>query len=136
MLKITINCHTKNNYNSEKALNVSFFNHIVKYFAMKPKLTIVIKLQGGIIVKITSFGMNSVNPYNKQQKNLKAAESKGAPSTDKIEISSAAKEMSTSSTYSAERAQKLQKLKEQIQSGEYQVDAQKVAENMLKYYRK
>lgn len=57
-------------------------------------------------MKITSFGVNSVNPYNKQQRSLKAAESKGVAATDKIEISSAAKEMSASSTYSTERAQK------------------------------
>ncbi|QCR31490.1 flagellar biosynthesis anti-sigma factor FlgM [Lysinibacillus sp. SGAir0095] len=87
-------------------------------------------------MKITSFGVNSINPYNKQQKSLKAAESKSALSTDKIEISSAAKEMSASSTYNSDRAQKIQKLKEEIQSGTYQVDAQKVAEDMLNYYRK
>lgn len=93
-------------------------------------------MQGGITMKITSFGVNSVNPYNKQQKNLKAAESKSVAATDKIEISSAAKEMSASSTYSTERAQKIQQLKEQIHSGNYQVDSRKVAEDMLNYYRK
>lgn len=87
-------------------------------------------------MKITSYGVNSVNPYNKQQNSIKAAENKKTISSDKIEISSAAKEMSASSTYSAERAQKVQQLKEQIQSGEYQVDARKVAEDLLKYYRK
>lgn len=87
-------------------------------------------------MKITSFGMNSINPYNKQQKSLKAAESKTAVNADKIEISTAAKEMSASSTYNSERAQKVQQLKEQIQSGNYQVDAKKIAEDMLNYYRK
>ncbi|MDI7742940.1 flagellar biosynthesis anti-sigma factor FlgM [Lysinibacillus fusiformis] len=87
-------------------------------------------------MKITSFGMNSINPYNKQQKSLKAAESKTAVNADKIEISTAAKEMSASSTYNSERAQKVQQIKEQIQSGNYQVDAKKIAEDMLNYYRK
>ncbi|MCM3389101.1 flagellar biosynthesis anti-sigma factor FlgM [Ureibacillus chungkukjangi] len=89
-------------------------------------------------MKITSFGVNSVNPYNKQQRSLKAAESKSVAATDKIEISSAAKEMSASSTstYSTERAQKIQQLKEEIHSGNYQVDSRKVAEDMLNYYRK
>lgn len=85
-------------------------------------------------MKITSYSINSVNPYNKQQRNMKAADGKQA-FADKIEISTTAKEMSASSTYSSERAQKVQQLKEQIQSGEYQVDARKVAEDMLKYYR-
>ncbi|RUL54181.1 flagellar biosynthesis anti-sigma factor FlgM [Lysinibacillus antri] len=85
-------------------------------------------------MKITSFSINSVNPYNKQQRSAKAASEKQA-FADKIEISTTAKEMSASSTYSSERAQKVQQLKEKIQSGEYQVDARKVAEDMLKYYR-
>lgn len=87
-------------------------------------------------MKITSYGVNSVNPYNKQQKSLKAADIKNSLSADKIEISSAAKEMSASSTINSERAQKIQKLKEEIESGTYQVDAQKIAEDLLKYYRK
>lgn len=85
-------------------------------------------------MKITSFSINSVNPYNKQQRAAKAA-SVNQVFADKIEISTTAKEMSASSTYSSERAQKVQQLKEKIQSGEYQVDARKVAEDMLKYYR-
>ncbi|TSI07332.1 flagellar biosynthesis anti-sigma factor FlgM [Lysinibacillus sp. BW-2-10] len=85
-------------------------------------------------MKITSFSINSVNPYNKQQRTAKAENGKHA-FADKIEISTTAKEMSASSTYSSERAQKVQQLKEKIQSGEYQVDARKVAEDMLKYYR-
>ena len=87
-------------------------------------------------MKITSFSVNSINPYNKQQRSLKAAESKSTLATDKIEISSAAKEMSASSTFNTERAQKVQRLKEEIQSGTYQVDSRKVAEDMLNYYRK
>jgi len=88
------------------------------------------------MMKITSFGVNSINPYTKQQKSLKAAENKGAIATDKIEISSAAKEMSAASSIDSERTQKIQKLKEQIQSGEYKVDAKKVAQDLLNYYRK
>lgn len=85
-------------------------------------------------MKITSYNVNSINPYNKQQKNVKSIDSKST-FADKIEISTTAKEMSVSSTYSTERAEKVKKLKEEIQSGEYKVDARKVAEDMLKYYR-
>lgn len=89
------------------------------------------KLRGEVVVKITPIQVNSVNPYNKQQRKMNTAATTSTY-TDKIEISATAKEMST---ISAERAQKIQKLKEQIQSGEYKVDARKVAEDMLKYYR-
>lgn len=86
-------------------------------------------------MKITSYGVNNVNPYNKQQQKLKAS-SESKPFADKIEISSAAKEMQVNSTVNTERAEKVQKLKEQIAEGEYKVDAHKVAEDILKYYRR
>lgn len=91
-------------------------------------------MKGAVNLKITSFGVNSVNPYNNQQRNIKSSVGKTSFS-DKIEISTAAKEMQVSSNYSTERAERVQNLKEKIQSGEYKVDARKVAEDMLKYYR-
>ncbi|BDH60788.1 hypothetical protein MTP04_09180 [Lysinibacillus sp. PLM2] len=85
-------------------------------------------------MKITSIGVNNVNPYNKQQQKLKSVSGQ-SPFADKIEISTAAKEMQGSSTFSAERAEKVAKLKAEIESGEYKVDARKVAADMLRYYR-
>lgn len=92
-------------------------------------------MRGGVVVKITSIGVNGINPYNKQQVNIKPKETKPNV-TDKIEISTTAKELSTSLNYSTDRAQKVQKLKEEIQSGEYKVNTHKVAEDLLNYYRK
>ena len=46
-----------------------------------------------------------------------------------------AQEMRGVSTYSSERADHVQQLKKDIASGQYKVDARKVAEDMLKYYR-
>lgn len=86
-------------------------------------------------MKITSYGVNSVNPYRKQQQTAKTVNGHSSFS-DKIEISKKAKEMQVSSTYNAERAERVQQLKQEIQSGEYKVDARKVAEDMLKYYRR
>ena len=78
--------------------------------------------------------MNAINTYSVQQRTTKSVE-RSQSFADKIEISSAAKEMQGTSSYSAERADRVQKLKADIQSGEYQVNARKVAEDMLKYYR-
>ncbi|KGR80619.1 flagellar biosynthesis anti-sigma factor FlgM [Ureibacillus manganicus] len=86
-------------------------------------------------MKITSYGVNNINPYNKQQQKIKSA-SANTPFADKIEISSAAKEMQVNSTVNTERAEKVSAIKQQIESGEYKVDARKVAEDLLKYYRK
>lgn len=85
-------------------------------------------------MKINPINTNSVNPYMKQQRNVNTVKVKNA-FADRIEISDAAKEMQVVSDYSQERAEKIQKLKKEIQSGQYKVDAQKVAEDMLKYYR-
>lgn len=89
---------------------------------------------GGIEMKITSYGVNAVNAYKNQVRNVKSDTNK-ASFADKIEISKAAQEMQGISTYSTERAEHVQQLKKDIASGEYKVDARKVAEDMLKYYR-
>ncbi len=89
---------------------------------------------GGIEMKITSYGVNAVNAYKNQVRNVKSNTNK-ASFADKIEISKAAQEMQGVSTYSTERADHVQQLKKDIASGEYKVDARKVAEDMLKYYR-
>jgi len=89
---------------------------------------------GGIEMKITSYGVNAVNAYKNQVRNVKSNTNK-ASFADKIEISKAAQEMQGVSTYSTERAEHVQQLKKDIASGEYKVDARKVAEDMLKYYR-
>ena len=85
-------------------------------------------------MKINNFGIQPLNAYNnvKRQKQVQNASSSFA---DKIEISSAAKEMTVKSQFEAERAEKVSKLKADIQSGEYKVNARQVAEDMLKYYK-
>lgn len=85
-------------------------------------------------MKITSYGVNAVNAYKNQVRNVKSSDNK-ASFADKIEISKAAQEMQGVTTYSTERAERVQQLKADIDSGEYKVNARKVAEDMLKYYR-
>lgn len=85
-------------------------------------------------MKITSYGINAVNAYKNQVRNVKSDTNKTS-FADKIEISKAAQEMQGVSTYSTERADRVQQLKKEIESGEFKVDARKVAEDMLKYYR-
>ncbi|MEY9979972.1 flagellar biosynthesis anti-sigma factor FlgM [Lysinibacillus sp. RC79] len=85
-------------------------------------------------MKITSYGINAVNAYKNQVRNVKSGANK-ASFADKIEISKTAQELQGVSTYSTERAERVQQLKKDINSGEYKVDARKVAEDMLKYYR-
>jgi len=87
-------------------------------------------------VEIHPVQTNSVNPYSKQIRNVAAPKEKSAHYVDKIEISDAAKELHIASDYKKERAEKIQRIKQQIQSGQYQVDAHKLAEDLLRFYRK
>ena len=85
-------------------------------------------------MKINGIGLNNINPYT-QTKRTAQVNKTGQSFADKLEISPAAKEMKVATEFTDARAERVQKLKAQIQSGEYQVDAKKVAEDMLKYYR-
>lgn len=86
------------------------------------------------LMKIINYGINAINTYKNQARPVKSAENK-ATFADKIEISKAAQDMQGVTTYSAERAERVQQLKADIASGDYKVNARQVAEDMLKYYR-
>lgn len=43
--------------------------------------------------------------------------------------------MHVTNAYETERAEKVSQIKQSIDSGEYKVDARKVAQDMLNYYR-
>lgn len=85
-------------------------------------------------MKINPIGLQAVNPYNKQVRAVKSAETQKT-FADQIEISSKAKEMQANSAYANERAERVKKIKEDIDSGNYKVDAKQVAEDMLKFFR-
>ena len=85
-------------------------------------------------MKINSFGVRAINSYTNQTRTVKETK-QGATFADKLEISSAAKEMQGASTYETARAERVKQLKADIQSGNYKVDANQVARDMLNYYR-
>lgn len=64
-------------------------------------------------MKITSYGINAVNAYKNQVRNVKSDTNK-ASFADKIEISKAAQELQGVSTYSTERADRVQQLKKTL----------------------
>lgn len=85
-------------------------------------------------MKINSYGVNPLNAYNKAAR-AKEVQKTSKSFADQIEISSAAKEMTVASQFETERATKVSKLKADIQSGNYQIDARTVAEDMLRFYK-
>ena len=86
-------------------------------------------------MKINNVGVNAVNPYKRQAQKLDAAEQTRKQAADQLQISSVAKELQSSS-FATERAERIQQLKVVIESGNYKVDAKKVAEDLLAFYRK
>ncbi len=87
-------------------------------------------------MKINNFGPSGINPYKKQMNKLDGAAAPTDKKTDKVEISSAAKEMQQLSQISAERKAKVEELKLQVQNGTYKMDAKETAKSLLDFYKK
>jgi len=86
-------------------------------------------------MKIYNYGVNKVNPYQNQSLKTDQVKKSTLNVTDQLEISSAAKDLQGIKSFADERAERIQQLKEQVQSGTYKVDSQKLASDLLKYYR-
>lgn len=85
-------------------------------------------------MKINQFGPVGMNPYKKQMN--KVVQTEKATQTDKVEISSAAKQMQETSPITIERQQKVEALKKQVQSGTYKVNVEDVAKSVYDFYFK
>lgn len=86
-------------------------------------------------MKINNYGVNPVNPYKNQQLKTEATKKAAVSFEDHIEISSQAKDLQGIKNYSTERADKVQAIKQQIENGTYKVDANKLAKDLINYYR-
>ncbi|SER65540.1 flagellar biosynthesis anti-sigma factor FlgM [Psychrobacillus sp. OK032] len=86
-------------------------------------------------MKITNIGVNQVNPYKRNQQQVEKAQQVAKPTTDQLEISSAAKSMQTKSPIEVNQAERVAAIKAEIDAGTYKVDAKKLASNILNYYR-
>ncbi|WP_261131797.1 flagellar biosynthesis anti-sigma factor FlgM [Bacillus sp. Marseille-Q3570] len=86
-------------------------------------------------MKINRYGNISNNPY-KHQLNKPAETPQQQVKQDKIQISKEALEMQKNQGTSTERAEKIEHLKNEIQSGNYQVDSGKVAKKFFDFWTK
>ena len=87
-------------------------------------------------MKINRINIPAVNPYKANQLKAEQAEQKNQMKTDKLEISSEAKQLSEKSSITVERNERVQQLKAQVESGTYKVDADQLAANLVKYFNK
>lgn len=87
------------------------------------------------ILKINGTNHTNLNPYkNLVQKHdvLK----KPIQKSDELQISNEAKSMLENHQPSADRIQRINTIKEAVQSGEYEIDFEKTADKMIDYWTK
>lgn len=86
-------------------------------------------------MKINNFGPRGINPYQQQQYNrVQQQEQTARNKADKVEISTAAKDLQQLSTVEKERAAKVNKIKSEIDNGTYKIDSRQIAEKILHHY--
>ncbi|KKB41134.1 flagellar biosynthesis anti-sigma factor FlgM [Bacillus thermotolerans] len=87
-------------------------------------------------MKVDRPQLTGVNPYDAQANKIHTPKKAANVQTDKVEISAAAKGMQEVSQMSNERIDKIALLKQQVASGEYKPDPEKIAEGLVKFYEK
>lgn len=87
-------------------------------------------------MKINNYGTQGINPYKKQVSKIDQVKTEAVKGTDKIEISSAAKELQQVTQVSQARTEKIEALKKQIQNGSYEVRSEDIANSIVNFYTK
>lgn len=85
-------------------------------------------------MKINHIGLSNINPYNRNTNISNKENQNQNKTTDKIEISTAAKEMQQTSKIVTERQEKVAGLKMQVENGTYKVDPKEIAKSIYQFY--
>jgi negative regulator of flagellin synthesis FlgM len=86
-------------------------------------------------MKINNLQNSGINPYKRQQNKVDQAAKTNLQKADKLEISSAAKEMQETSRLTKERQAKVEALKVNVENGTYRPDPQNIAKGLINFYR-
>ena len=78
--------------------------------------------------------IGAVNPYTRAQGTKSGAGVSGKGKVDEVQISSAAKEL-LGAQNSEERRKRVEDLKQQVSAGTYHVEAGKIADRLLPYFK-
>ncbi|WP_064093087.1 flagellar biosynthesis anti-sigma factor FlgM [Rossellomorea aquimaris] len=85
-------------------------------------------------MKINNIGNQNINPYKRNMNKMDQVAKTGKTAADKIEISSTAKEMQEVSKLGKERQAKVEALRDQVQNGNYTIDAKAIAKGIKNFY--
>ena len=77
-----------------------------------------------------------IEQYQYQQNRKNDKQDVKANQTDKVQISAEAKQLQKTQSYAVEREAKVAQLKEQIQSGTYEINPKAIAEGISDFYSK
>lgn len=83
-------------------------------------------------MKINHLNRLNVNPYNKSVEKMDQAQKAGKK--DKIEISTEALELQKLGSFEIERQEKVDAIRKEVQSGQYEIDAKSIASKMYSYW--
>jgi negative regulator of flagellin synthesis FlgM len=86
-------------------------------------------------MKINNLGPTGINPYKKAINKLDKVNNTTNAKADKLEISSAAKEMQQISQVDDTRQKKVEELKLSVQNGTYKPNATSTASGIINYFK-
>ncbi|MGD7006934.1 flagellar biosynthesis anti-sigma factor FlgM [Metabacillus sp. 84] len=85
-------------------------------------------------MKINNYSVNGINPYKRKDSQVERAGQVQAKQ-DKIEISSAAKELQSTNKIAEARQEKVDQLKAKIENGTYEINPKEIARKFADYYK-
>lgn len=86
-------------------------------------------------MKINNLGPTGINPYKKAISKLDKVSNTTTAKADKVEISSAAKEMQLINQLDSARQKKIEELKQSVQNGTYKPNATATASSIINYLK-
>jgi negative regulator of flagellin synthesis FlgM len=97
-------------------------------------MTDIIK-RGERTMKINGTNQTNFNAY-KNQMQKQAEVKKEVDREDQLEISNQAKQLQESEMFQAKRSAHVQQIKDEVKSGEYKIDPEKIAKKMIALWSK
>ncbi|MBY6037063.1 flagellar biosynthesis anti-sigma factor FlgM [Fictibacillus nanhaiensis] len=87
-------------------------------------------------MRINHFNSIQNNPYKKQVQDMTQQNVQSRYKKDEIQISDEAKKLLSSSKFEQDRADKVNEIKHQVNSGTYKVNVSETAKSILNFWRK
>ena len=88
------------------------------------------------MMKINNVSHSGLNPYKQNLQKIDGNQKAPFQGKDEIEISKKAKELQYTSSFAAERKEKIEAIKVSLENGTYSLNARETAKSILNFYKK